>query len=67
MMAGVAGGIGSIDRAPLGAALVAAESPYSKTDFEHEVLLPSLISSITGYSIYSTYAGWGYLPDQTVY
>lgn len=61
MMAGVAGGIGSIFRAPLGAALFAAESPYSKTDFEHEVLLPSLISSITGYSIYSTYAGWGYL------
>jgi CIC family chloride channel protein len=61
MMAGVAGGIGSIFRAPLGAALFTAESPYSKPDFEHEVLLPSLISSITGYSIYSTYAGWGYL------
>ncbi len=61
MMAGVAGGIGSIFRAPLGAALFTAESPYSKPDFEHEVLLPGLISSITGYSIYSTYAGWGYL------
>ncbi|MFQ5876213.1 MAG: chloride channel protein [Acidobacteriota bacterium] len=61
MMAGVAGGIGSIFRAPLGAALFAAEVPYSKPDFEYEVLLPSLISAITGYSIYSTYAGWGFL------
>ena len=61
MMAGVAGGIGSIFRAPLGAALFSAEVLYSRPDFEYEVLLPGLISSITGYSIYSTYAGWGYL------
>ena len=61
MMAGVAGGIGSIFRAPLGAALFSAEVLYSRPDFEYEVLLPGLISSITGYSIYSTYAGWGLL------
>lgn len=63
MMAGVAGGIGSIFRAPLGAALFSAECLYSKPDFEYEVLLPSLISAITGYSIYSSYAGWGVLFD----
>jgi len=63
MMAGVAGGIGSIFRAPLGAALFSAESLYSKPEFEYEVLLPGLISAITGYSIYSSYAGWGYLFD----
>jgi len=61
MMAGVAGGIGSIFRAPLGAALFSAECLYSKPDFEYEVLLPGLISAITGYSIYSSYAGWGVL------
>lgn len=61
MMAGVAGGIGSIFRAPLGAALFSAECLYSKPDFEYEVLLPGLISAITGYSIFSSYAGWGVL------
>ena len=35
----------------LGAALFAAEAPYTKPDFEYEVLLPGLISAITGYSI----------------
>ena len=63
MMAGVAGGIGGIFRAPLGAAFFAAESLYSEPEFEYTVLLPGLISSITSYSIYSSYAGWGYLFD----
>jgi chloride channel protein, CIC family len=61
MMAGAAGGIGSIFRAPLGAALFAAEVLYSEPEFEYQVLLPGLISAITGYCIYSLYAGWGYL------
>jgi len=63
MMAGMAGGIGSIFRAPLGAAFFSAEVLYSKSEFEYEVLLPGLLSAITGYSIYSTYAGWGFLFD----
>jgi CIC family chloride channel protein len=61
MMAGVAGGIGGIFKAPLGATLFAAEVLYSSTDFEYEVLVPGLISAITSYSIYSSYAGWGFL------
>ena len=63
MMAGVAGGIGSIFRAPLGAALFAAEVLYTEPEFEYTVLLPGLISAITGYAIYSSYAGWGFLFD----
>jgi chloride channel protein, CIC family len=63
MMAGVAGGIGSIFRAPLGAAFFAAEVLYSEPEFEYKALLPGLISAITGYSIYSSYAGWGFLFD----
>ncbi len=63
MMAGMAGGIGSIFRAPLGASLFSAEVLYSEPEFEYKVLLPGLISAITGYSIYSSYAGWGYLFD----
>lgn len=61
MMAGTAGGIGSIFRAPLGAALFAAEVLYREPEFEYLVLLPGLISAIVGYSIYSMYAGWGFL------
>ncbi len=61
MMAGVAGGIGSIFRAPLGSAFFAAEVLYSEPEFEYEALLPGLIASITGYAIYSSYAGWGFL------
>jgi CIC family chloride channel protein len=63
MMAGAAGGIGSIFRAPLGAALFSAEVLYSEPEFEYQVLLPGLISAITGYCIYSSYAGWGLLFD----
>jgi len=61
MMAGVAGGIGSIFRAPLGATFFAAEVLYNEPEFEYEVLLPGLISSIVGFSIYCSYAGWGLL------
>ncbi len=61
MMAGVAGGIGSIFRAPLGATFFAAEVLYTEPEFEYEVLLPGLISSIVGFSIYCSYAGWGLL------
>jgi CIC family chloride channel protein len=63
MLAGVAGGIGSIFRAPLGAALFSAEVLYSEPDFEYLALLPGLISAITGYCIYCSYAGWGLLFD----
>jgi CIC family chloride channel protein len=61
MLAGVAGGIGSIFRAPLGAAFFSAEVLYSEPEFEYLALLPGLISAITGYCIYCTYAGWGFL------
>jgi CIC family chloride channel protein len=63
MMAGVAGGIGGIFKAPLGATLFAAEVLYSSTDFEYEVLVPGMISAIASYSIYCSYAGWGFLFD----
>ncbi len=58
MLAGTAGGIGSIFRAPLGAALIRTEILYRDPDFEYEALLPGLLSSITGYSIYASYAGY---------
>jgi CIC family chloride channel protein len=63
MMAGAAGGIGSIFRAPLGAALFSAEVLYREPEFEYQVLIPGLVSAVVGYCIYSSYAGWGFLFD----
>ena len=56
---GMGAGIGSIFRAPLGGAVMAAEILYIH-DLEVEALIPSLIASIVGYSIYG--ATYGYVP-----
>ncbi len=45
MLAGAAGGVGAIFRAPLGGALFAGEVLYSSTAFESAALLPCLASS----------------------
>ncbi|HET9015230.1 MAG TPA: chloride channel protein [Thermomicrobiaceae bacterium] len=59
MAAGIGAGIGAVFRAPLGGALLAAEIPYTH-DMEVEALMPALIASIVGYSIYG--AVYGYYP-----
>jgi len=58
LVAGAAGGIGSIFRAPLGGALFAVEVLYSDTEFESEGVIASIISSLVGYSIFSSIFGW---------
>jgi CIC family chloride channel protein len=55
MLAGAAGGIGAIFRAPLGGALFAGEVLYSTTAFESAALLPCLASSIVAYSIFALF------------
>jgi chloride channel protein, CIC family len=55
--AGMGAGIGAIFRAPLGGALMAAEILYIH-DLEVEALIPGLISSIVGYSIFGAIEGW---------
>ena len=54
---GIGAGIGAIFRAPLGGAVLAAEILY-KHDLEVEALVPALIASIIGYSVYGAYFGW---------
>ena len=54
---GIGAGIGAIFRAPLGGAVLAAEILY-KHDLEVEALIPALIASIIGYSVYGAYFGW---------
>lgn len=59
LLAGAAGGIGAIFKAPLGAALFVAEVLYRKPEFEYEALIPSVLSSIVAYSVFTLYSGWG--------
>ncbi|MCO6436048.1 MAG: chloride channel protein [Phycisphaerae bacterium] len=58
MAAGLAAGIGAIFHAPLAGALFAAEVLYRDPDFEHEVLVPSFISSIVAYSTFGGVFGF---------
>ncbi len=59
VMAGAAGGIGAVFHAPLGGALFAAEVLYSELDIEQDVLVPSIISAVTAYSIAGYFTGFG--------
>ncbi len=56
MLAGSAGGLGAIFRAPLGGALTAVEVLY-KEDFEAEALVPCIISSVVAYSTFTFFFG----------
>lgn len=56
LLSGAAGGLGAIFRAPLGGALTAVEVIY-KEDFEAEAILPSVMSSVVSYSIFTFFYG----------
>ena len=56
LVAGVAAGVGSIFRSPLGGAFFAVEVLY-REDLETEALMPAVVSAITGYSLYSYVEG----------
>jgi len=57
LLAGAAGGIGAIFKAPLGAALFAAEVLYSSADFEFEAIIPCILSSVVGFMVFTFYDG----------
>ncbi|MFH1741958.1 MAG: chloride channel protein, partial [bacterium] len=57
LLAGMAGGIGAIFRAPLGGAIFACEVLYYDTDIEAEGAIPCTISSIVAYSVFYTVTG----------
>jgi CIC family chloride channel protein len=56
LLAGTAGGLGAIFRAPLGSAITAVEIVY-REDFESEALVPAVISSITAYVVFVLLVG----------
>ena len=55
LAAGMAAGVGAIFRAPLAGALFAAEILYKDADLEAEAIVPSAISSIISFSVYSLF------------
>ncbi len=58
MSAGMGAGIGAIFHAPLAGALFASEVLYRELDLEHEVLVPTVISSIIAYSVFASVYGF---------
>jgi len=56
LIAGVAAGVGSIFKSPLGGAFFAVEVLY-REDIESEGIMPAMVAAITGYSIYSSIEG----------
>uniref|UniRef100_I2Q714 Chloride channel protein EriC n=1 Tax=Desulfovibrio sp. U5L TaxID=596152 RepID=I2Q714_9BACT len=56
LLAGAAGGLGAIFRAPLGGAITAVEVLYSE-DFEAEALLPAVVSSVVAYTLFTFFFG----------
>ena len=59
IMAGTAGGIGAIFRAPLGGALFAVEVLYASTAIEFSAIVPCVVSSVVAYSVFSAIFGPG--------
>lgn len=60
LLAGTAGGLGAIFRAPLGAAITSVEILY-REDFESDALIPCVISSFVAYLIYMFVFGFSHL------
>jgi len=56
LLAGVAGGLGAIFRAPLGSAITAIEVLY-REDFESDALIPCVISSVSAYVVFTLVLG----------
>jgi chloride channel protein, CIC family len=60
--AGLGAGIGSIFKVPLGGAIFSAEVFYRR-DFEIRALIPGLVASVTGYTVFGFVFGWDRLFD----
>lgn len=62
LLAGTAGGLGAIFRAPLGSAITSIEVLY-REDFESDALFPCVISSVTAYVIFVSLLGGAQIFD----
>jgi CIC family chloride channel protein len=66
LLAGAAGGLGAIFRAPLGSALTAIEVLY-REDFESDALITCVISSVTAYTLFFVLLGGSRIFEVPVY
>jgi len=57
MTTGIGAGIGTIFKAPLGGAVLAAEVLYTR-DFEAEAIVPAFLASVIGYAIFGFFEGY---------
>lgn len=60
LVAGMAAGIAAVFRTPLGAALLAVEVLH-RDDFESDALVPAVLASVVGYSVFTFLFGEGVL------
>ncbi len=60
LVAGMAAGIAAVFRTPLGAALLAVEVLH-RDDFESDALVPAVLASVVGYSVFSVFFEEGVL------
>ncbi|MFH1754872.1 MAG: chloride channel protein [Candidatus Latescibacterota bacterium] len=65
LVAGLGAGIGSIFRAPLAGALFAAEVLYREPEFETEVVIPAMVTTIVAYSTFGLIFGFDPLFEQS--
>nr|WP_319376546.1 chloride channel protein [uncultured Methanoregula sp.] len=54
---GIGAGIGTIFKAPLGGAVLAAEVLYTR-DFEADAIVPAFLASVIGYAIFGFFEGY---------
>lgn len=57
LLAGATAGVGAMFTAPMGGALLMAEVPYRKVEFEGEPLVPCIIASIVAYTTLTAITG----------
>jgi len=59
LIAGCAAGVGAIFQCPLGGALFATTVLYREPEIEGDAILPSIIASVTSYSTFMAFGGYG--------
>jgi len=60
ILAGAAGGVGAVFRAPLGGALFAVEVLYASTAIEFSAIVPCVVASVVAYSVFASICGAGF-------
>jgi CIC family chloride channel protein len=60
LVAGCAAGVGAIFQCPLGGAVFATTVLYREPEIEADALLPSFVASVTSYSTFMAFGGYGH-------